>query len=90
MACVKKPQPHLDYVLAKVKGNERPYLKVQILGREVMDLLKSGSTRSVMGREGYEVIKQLNLSVDHNDWVQCSMANDQIIESLGTVLLRKK
>ena len=62
-----------------VKGDESSYLKVQILGCEVMGLLKSGATRSIMGREGYEVLKQLNLSVDHNDRVQCSTANDHWI-----------
>ncbi|KAJ3641376.1 hypothetical protein Zmor_027886 [Zophobas morio] len=85
VACLKNPRPHLDYVLANVKGDERPYLKVKILGREVKGLLDSGATRSVMGRERYEILKELNLSVDHNDRMQCSTANGQIIESLGTV-----
>ena len=40
-----------------------------------------------MRRQGYEELKQLSLSVDRNDRVQCTAANGQTIDSLGSVLV---
>lgn len=36
-----KLQPILDYILDHVENDERPYLKVQVLGSEMLGLLDS-------------------------------------------------
>ncbi|KAJ8948609.1 hypothetical protein NQ314_008392, partial [Rhamnusium bicolor] len=39
----------LDYVLAHVKGDERPYVTVSIFGKSLLGLLDSGASRTIVG-----------------------------------------
>lgn len=44
----------LDFILAHAKGDQRPYLRVQILGLSALALLDSGALRTVVGAKGKE------------------------------------
>lgn len=45
----KHLQPIFDYILDHVEEDERPFLKVHVLGTRLMGLLNSGASATVIG-----------------------------------------
>lgn len=66
---------NLDYILANVAADERPYLKVSVYGVEFLGLLDSGASRTVLGADGYERCKYLNLKLLPADVNSCGIAD---------------
>lgn len=58
-------------------NDERPYLKVEVLGRILLGLLDSGASRTVVGTIGYEQLKALNLELLPSSVNSCSVANGE-------------
>lgn len=54
---------NLDYILANVIADERPYLRVSVFGVEFLGLLDSGASRTIVGADGYERFKRFNLKL---------------------------
>lgn len=74
----------LDYVLASVKGDERPYLKIGIFGVNFLGLLDSGASRTILGSKGYESLKHFNLKLLPSNIQTCSVANGQSCQVIGS------
>ncbi|KAJ8965342.1 hypothetical protein NQ314_004206, partial [Rhamnusium bicolor] len=74
----------LDYVLASVSGDERPYLTISVFGVNFLGLLDSGASRTVLGSRGYESFKQFNLPLLPSDVLSCSVANGQSCSVIGS------
>lgn len=66
-------------------NDERPYLKVKIFGKEFLGLLDSGATRTIMGKDSWDQLKSLGISLNVQDAPNCSVANGNVCESLGSV-----
>lgn len=79
-----KHQILLDYVLAHVENDERPYLEVTILGTKFLGLLDSGATHTVLGGPGWEVIKQLGFPLNEHI-SSCTVANGERSTVLGSI-----
>ncbi|XP_044757871.1 uncharacterized protein LOC123316026 [Coccinella septempunctata] len=73
------------FILDHAVGDERPYLKVDILGYEMLGLLDSGASRTFVGRKGWEILKKLQLKLNTEFTTDCRVANGQRAKSIGTV-----
>lgn len=73
----------LNYVLAHAKGDQRPYLRVDILGINFLGLLDSGASRTILGGPGWDILKGTCV-LDSHDPVACKVANGEVCESIGT------
>ncbi|KAJ8932542.1 hypothetical protein NQ314_014592, partial [Rhamnusium bicolor] len=72
------------YVIAQVTGDQRPYLEVSVLGFPMMGLLDSGASRTLVGATGYEILRQIGLSLQPMV-TQCKVANGQTCASISYV-----
>ncbi|KAG5866197.1 hypothetical protein JTB14_031867 [Gonioctena quinquepunctata] len=57
----------LDFVLDNAIDDERPYLRVDILGKTLMGLLTLG-LRTILGGKGFELIEDLGLVLGADFW----------------------
>lgn len=73
----------LDYILTHVKGDTRPYLEVKIYGKPILALLDSGSTRTILGSHGWNMLKPF-CPINSNAPSDCIVANGQSCQGLGT------
>lgn len=80
-----RPRIILDYVLAHAKDDERPYLNVLIFGVPLLGLLDSGASRTIIGDNGWKVLKslcQLTPGIS-----ECTVANGETCQVIGFVRL---
>lgn len=82
---VDKFQVILDCVLEHVTNDERPYLRVNILGKTILGLMDSGASRTVIGSKGLAFIKEVGLPVNYTKTTGCIVANGQRTQSIGVV-----
>lgn len=75
----------LDFIISHSGHDERPYLKVKVFGREFLGLLDSGATRTIMGNDSWELLKPFGINLNSEDAPNCSVANGNVCESLGSV-----
>lgn len=75
----------LDYIISHAKGDSRPYLAVHILGVELMGLLDSGATHTVVGEMGYRTLISLGLRLNPGSDRTCTVADGGVCSTLGTV-----
>ena len=52
----------VDYILAHREGDKRPYLQVTVLGYPFLGLLDSGSSVTLVGRSGLDILLVLDLN----------------------------
>ncbi|KAG5872195.1 hypothetical protein JTB14_033692 [Gonioctena quinquepunctata] len=76
-------QPILDFILDHAENDERPYLKVDVLGLTLLGLLDSGASKTIIGSRGWELIRSIGLQVDTSKKVHCRAANGQRCQSVG-------
>lgn len=77
--------PVIDYILANAKDDERPYLRVQILGRPLLGLLDSGASRTIIGAKGWEFFKSLGFKLSSKEKLRCTVANGQEHHTIGSI-----
>lgn len=75
----------LNYILSHSENDERPYLKISILGIEVLGLLDSGATHTIIGNSGWKLLSVLNLALDATANLVVTVANGQQCSSIGSV-----
>ncbi|KAJ8982691.1 hypothetical protein NQ317_013163 [Molorchus minor] len=63
---------------AHAEGDERPYLEVSIFGTNLLGLLDSGATNTIIGNSGWKILRNLQLQLDEKDIISCTVANDRI------------
>lgn len=79
----------IDYILSQTEKDNRPYLTIDILGTEILGLLDSSSCRSILGKKGWNIFKELGLHVENLN-LKCTVANGQTCSVLGSVNLPVK
>jgi hypothetical protein len=70
--------------MAHAHGDQRPYLKIEVIGYPILGLLDSGASRTLVGLPGYEILKSLGL-VLQKQTVKCTVANGQSCSSIGYI-----
>lgn len=80
----------LDFILSHASNDERPYLMVSVLGIEMLGLLDSGATNTIVGGNGWRLLETLPLTLDKNDVQTCTVATGQQCRSVGSVNLPLK
>ena len=75
----------LDYVISHAGDDTRPYLTVSVLGREILGLLDSGATHTVVGSMGYRFLLTLGLILDPAGQRDCTVADGSSCSSLGSI-----
>jgi hypothetical protein len=87
-ASSKYPSPAteiiLDYVLSHLKGDERPYLRLYILGISLLGLLDSGASRTVMGGTAWSQFQTLGLPL-LSDTIECTVADGRVCRSISCI-----
>ncbi|KAJ8949870.1 hypothetical protein NQ318_010504 [Aromia moschata] len=83
-ASTTRIRPVLDFILDQCEGDERPYLKVNVLGRSLLGLLDSGASVTILGGPGWEQIKNLGIELLEGK-TKIRVANGEGCESLGVV-----
>lgn len=58
---------NIEEIFVKVDGDARPFIKVNILGKEILGLLDSGAQRTVLGIGSKKLIRELQLKVYPSD-----------------------
>lgn len=66
LAAVSRPEDIsnnalLDFVLAHVQGDERPYLTVSLFGVKFLGLLDTGASRTILGSAGWQRLSRLGI-----------------------------
>lgn len=77
-------QAILDYILSHATSDERPYLTVNIFGKSILALLDSGASRTILGAEGWHLLRHL-CALNRTSITDCTLANGQSCDILGTV-----
>lgn len=76
----------LSYILAHAKGDSRPYLTIRIYGIEMLGLLDSGCSTTVIGKYGWDVLKD-RCKLQNSSLKSCTIANGSSCEILGSVTI---
>ena len=76
----------LDYVLSHASGDTRPYLNVSVLGLNLLGLLDSGATNTIVGAFGYQTLTSLGLKLNPSSRASCTVANGVRCTSPGTIM----
>lgn len=77
----------LDFIIAHAKNDLRPYLEVDIFGLRYLGLLDSGSSRTILGQDGWIRLSKLGLALKHTSSNSCTVANGQSCQVLGSVTI---
>ena len=77
----------LDFVISHAAGDVRPYLAVLILGVEMLGLLDSGATHTVVGEVGYRELQSLGFRLSAAESRPCTVANGAVCSSLGVMTI---
>lgn len=77
--------PVLTYIFASCNGDNRPYLEVDIFGIHMHGLLDSGANNTIIGNQGWAVLKNIGLTLLPSNIKTCSVANNTQCSVLGTV-----
>ncbi|KAJ8929587.1 hypothetical protein NQ314_017694 [Rhamnusium bicolor] len=74
----------LDYVLAHVQGDERPYVTVTIFGKQLLGLLDSGANRTIIGNKGWKLLKDIGLiNLEKSEVKTVTVANGNSCNCIG-------
>lgn len=74
----------LDYVLAHVKGDERPYVTVSIFDKLFLGLLDSGASRTIIGDKGWKALKNIGLvNLEKSELKSVTVANGTSCNCVG-------
>lgn len=73
----------ISYIIQHSGIDKRPYLKVTIFGVQLLGLLDSGASKTIIGKEGWKILSHLNLKVQKAP-SNCRLANNSICTSWGT------
>ncbi|KAJ8970821.1 hypothetical protein NQ314_001012, partial [Rhamnusium bicolor] len=78
------PPPTNHRNLLEPTLDERPYLDIKILGREVKALLDSGASKTIAGHAGWKLLRELGLKLfTESKATHCTVANNQSCEIVG-------
>lgn len=70
--------PELNELFIYNDGDARPFVKIQILGREIIGLLDSGAERSVLGRGAEKLLQSLRITIKPSTTTLVNAAGNSI------------
>ena len=76
----------LEYILQGVANDERVYLKVSVYGINLLGLLDSGASRTILGNKGWAKIRDMGLDLVTVNF-NCTVANGEKCRVMGFVRL---
>lgn len=84
---LEKNKVILDFVFENSSEDKRPHVTVNILGCDILALLDSGASHTILGQYGWEMIRSLGikLNIRKNSRPICTVANGNSVTSLGTI-----
>lgn len=80
-------RPVISYLFAHCKDDNRPYLEIDIFGIQLKGLLDSGANNTILGKPGWDLIRDLGLKILPSPIASCSVANNQTCTVIGYVTL---
>lgn len=86
VADVNNTNPILEYILGHVRGDERPYLSVQVRKRTLLGLLDTGASRTIVGRPGWQRLSECGFSYSPAGTVMCTVANGERLRDRKSVV----
>lgn len=83
----RKNKVILDFVLENASEDKRPHITVNILGCDILGLLDSGASHTILGNKGWELLRSsgVRLNIRKTAKPFCTVANGHSIKSLGTI-----
>lgn len=85
-----KIKPIIEYIVSHVRNDERPYLKVSIMGQNFLGLLDSGATHTFVDEKTWLEIRRLGFGSQKSEINNCLVGNGMSIECIGEVLVPVK
>lgn len=75
----------LDLVLHHAQRDQMPYLTVNILGRTILELLKSSASSTIANQFGLEFLQSVGLKIKQLSSTKCTVANGSPCTIIGEV-----
>lgn len=75
----------LDFVLAHAGEDERPFLRVRVFGVDMLGLLDSGASRTILGAPGLEILGTMKIKIQQARIKDCTVANGSSCEVIGSI-----
>lgn len=85
--CCCDIHPIIDLILNHTEGYGRPYLRVKVLGIEILRLFDSGASKTIVGSVCWKFLHSLGLKLDTSKRTTCREANGEMCEVLGECLV---
>lgn len=82
---IEKQKIVLDYIISHLGKDQRPYLKVIIFGLQFFGLLDSGASRTIIGEDAYERLRNFNIVMNTCDSTAVTVANGESCPILGII-----
>jgi transposase InsO family protein len=76
---------HLDYMLFNASEDPRPHITVNIFGIDILGLLDSGSSRTILGRAGWNKLHHLGLAFENRTVPNITVADGRNCTTEGEV-----
>lgn len=77
----------LSPLFVKKSKDNRPYLNIQIFDQDILALVDSGSTSSVLGSSGFSLLQKFNLPIKYDDHLNITTADGQPQDLLGYIII---
>lgn len=74
-----------DFVLAQFQSDKRPYIQIKVLGVNVLCLLDSGASHTILGSPGIKLFQQLGLNLRKISVSSCVVANGMQCNIVGSI-----
>ncbi|XP_055836661.1 uncharacterized protein LOC129905251 [Episyrphus balteatus] len=78
---------HLSFTLAANGRDSRPYLGVNIYGIKFLGLLDSGASRTIVGGDGWKILKELGLKLGKSSVGSVSLTDGAGVGVAGSISL---
>lgn len=75
----------VDFIISHASEDRRPYMEVSILGRPMLGLLDSGSNRTLVSKDGSEILLGLGLELNTSCQTTCTVADGNTCTTVGTI-----
>lgn len=75
----------LDFLFAQLGEDERPYLQISIFGQEMLGLLDSGASQSLLGKKGWDQLVHLKLPIQNTYVNNCTVATGDKCPVIGSI-----
>lgn len=75
----------VDFIVAHADDDRRPYLEITVLGYPMLGLLDSGSSVTLVGNTGMNILLGLGLELDTSSVVTCTVADRSTCTTVGKI-----